>query len=229
MVSKASQIDAHLKMGAAYLEVGDYNSALAELSKAELLEPDNVDINAYLGLTYFGRGDYPQAVEKYQKVLALDPKKTEAHNNLGLIYMRQREYAKARTEFETCIKDRTYSQVHLAQFNLGLLEESEGHPEAAEKIYHQIISTSQMPSAYYRLGQLALVRDDARMALDFFLPAVRLDPHYTDAFYALAQAYEKLGLNDDAAEAYGQVVNLSPNTARAIEAQNRVRKLLGYQ
>jgi Tfp pilus assembly protein PilF len=228
MVSKDNRLSAHLKMGAAFLEVGDYNSALAELSKADLLEPNNADVNSYLGLAYFRRGDYAQAIERYQKVLTLEPTRTETHNNLGLIYMQQRDFAKARTEFETCVKDPTYGQVHLAQFNLGLLEESEGHLDKAEAIYNKVINSNQMPTAYYRLGQLALNRRDPRRALDFLLPAVRLSPTYGDAYYALAQAYEELGLNDEAAEAYGQVVNLSPNTSRAIEAQSRVRRLLGF-
>jgi Tfp pilus assembly protein PilF len=228
-VSKESRLAAHLKMGAAYLEVGDYNSALSELSKAELLEPNNVEVNSYLGLTYYGKAEYALAIERYKKVLQLDPRKTDIHNNLGLIYLRLKDYAQARTEFETCIKEPTYAQVHLAQFNLGLLEESEGHPDKAEAIYRQVINSNQMPSAYFRLGQLAINRQDYRAAVDYLMPAVRIDAKYTDAYFALAESYEALGMKDEAAEAYGQVVVLSPNTSRAIESQSRVRRLLGFQ
>jgi Tfp pilus assembly protein PilF len=122
MSSKESRASAHLQMGAAYLEVGDNNSALAEFSKAEALDPNNVEVILSLGRTFYRRGDYAQAVERYQKVLALDPTRTEAHNNLGLAYMRLRDFTKAREEFNLCLKDPTYGQVHYAQFNLGLLE-----------------------------------------------------------------------------------------------------------
>jgi Tfp pilus assembly protein PilF len=192
------------------------------------LEPNNLDVNTYLGLTFYGRGDYPAAIEKYKKVLSLAPTKTDVHNNLGLIYMRQKEFALARTEFEACINDPTYAQVHLAQFNLGLLEESENNPDKAEAIYRQIIDSTQMPSAYFRLGQLANQRKDHKTAVDFYLAAVRVDPGYTDAFFCLAESYEVLNMRDEAAEAYGRVVDLSPNTARAIESQNRVRRLMGF-
>jgi Tfp pilus assembly protein PilF len=229
MSSKESRINAHLQMGTAFLEVGDNNSALAEFSKAELLEPNNLDVIANLAQTYFRRGDLPEAVTRYQKVLALDPTRTEAHNNLGLVYLRQRDFAKAREEFNICLKDPTYSQVHLAQFNLGLLEESEGHLDKAADIYLQVIAAREMPEAYFRLGRLAADRGDTRGAVDYYLTTVRLSPRYADAFYALAESYEKLDMKDEAAEAYGQVITLNPNTARAIEAQTRVRRLLGYQ
>ncbi|MDR2421773.1 MAG: tetratricopeptide repeat protein, partial [Deltaproteobacteria bacterium] len=135
----------------------------------------------------------------------------------------------ARSEFEICLKDPTYSQVHLAQFNLGLLEESEGNLAQAEAIYLKVVNSKQMPQAYYRLGQLALNRGEANRAVDYLLPAVKVSPTYADAYFALALAYERQGLNDEAAEAYGQVVNLTPNTSRAIDAQKRVRRLLGFQ
>jgi Tfp pilus assembly protein PilF len=228
MIPKESRLSAHLKMGLAFLEVGDYNSALAEFSKADLLEPNNVDVNNYLGQTFFRRGDFPKAIERFQKVLTLDASRTEAHNNLGLVYLRQKDFVQARQEFEICVKDPTYNQTHLAQFNLGLLEESEGHLAEAEAIYHKVINSNQMILAYYRIGQLALNRRDYQKAVDYLTPAVRLDPRYVDAYYALAQAYEGVDKKDEAAEAYGQVVNLSPNTSRAIEAQSRVRRLLGF-
>ncbi|MDR0549853.1 MAG: tetratricopeptide repeat protein, partial [Deltaproteobacteria bacterium] len=201
MVSKENRLAAHLKMGAAFLEVGNYNAALAELSKADQLEPNNVEVNGYLGMAYFHRGDIPEAIARYQKVLALDPKRTETHNNLGLIYLRQRDFAQARAEFELCLNDPTYSQVHLAQFNLGLLEESQGHIDQAEAIYHKVINSNQMPAAYYRLGQLSLQKRDPRKAADYLLAAVRLNPRYADAYFSLAVAYEELGLKDEAAEA----------------------------
>jgi TolA-binding protein len=85
-----------------------------------------------------------------------------------------------------------------------------------------------MPEAYFRLGLLAVKAEDYRGAVDYFLTAVRLYPKYADAFYILAETYEKLNLKDEAAEAYGQVITLNPNSSRAIEAQTRVRRLLGY-
>jgi Tfp pilus assembly protein PilF len=229
MSSKDNRLSAHLKMGAAYLEVGNWNSALAELSKADLLEPNNIEVNTYLGQTYYFRGDYPQAIERFKKVLSLDPTKTEMHNNLGLIYLKQRHFAEARQEFELCIKDPTYSNTHQAEFNLGLLEESEGRLDLAEEIYRKVINSNKMPEAYFRMGQLAFNRQDYQIALDYLLPALRLKPNYADAFFTVAMSYERLGRVDEAAEAYGQVVNLIPNTSLAIEAQGRARRLLGFK
>jgi Tfp pilus assembly protein PilF len=182
-----------------------------------------------LGLAYFKRDDLDLAIERFRKALSITPDKTEIHNNLGLIYLKKGDFAKAREEFQICLNDPTYGRVHVAEFNIGALEEAEGRVDKAEAIWLKVINSNQMPEAYFRVGQLALSRGDLKKAINYLSSATRLSPNYADAFYALARAYEAIGDNDEAAEAYGQVIRLSPNTPRAMEAQSRARRLLGFE
>ncbi|MDR3204682.1 MAG: tetratricopeptide repeat protein [Deltaproteobacteria bacterium] len=224
------QVEAFTNLGAARLMQGDLAGALSELSKAEKLNPNNVEVLSYLGLTYYSRKDFDKAIEYYQKALTLDPSRSEVHNNLGLVYMERKEYDLAKTQFEFCLKDPTYSKPYLPQFNLGLIEEAQERFEEAIKIYRQIIiSSPQYAPPFFRLGRISYVKGDYRQAVDFLLNAVRLNTNYTEAYFLLAETYEKLDLKDEAAESYGQVVVLAPNTALALEAQMRARKVLGYQ
>jgi Tfp pilus assembly protein PilF len=229
-LAQKQQIAAHINLGRILLIQSDLAGALSELSKAEKIEPDNVEVLTYIGLAYYSRQDYQKALDYYKRTLALDPSRTEIHNNLGLVYMELQQYDLAKGEFEVCLNDVTYAKPWLPQFNLGAVEQIQGHLKEAEDIYLKLISVSpQYAPPYYRLGQLYYERGDTRQAWDDLLNAVRLDPSYADAFFLLAQGYEKLGQKDEAAEAYGQVVVLSPNTPRAIEAQRRVRKVLGFE
>ncbi|MDR1110916.1 MAG: tetratricopeptide repeat protein [Deltaproteobacteria bacterium] len=224
------QLEAFTNLGRVLLLQNEVAGALSELSKAEQIDPNNVEVLTYLGLAYYSRQDYPKAAAYYQKALSIEPSKTDIHNNLGLVYMDQQQYALAKAEFEICLNDPTYARPWLPQFNLGVIEQLQGHDKEAEAIYQRLLTLSpQYSPTYYRLGQIYFDGGDSQKAVDYLMSAVRLDPSYSDAYFLLGQAYEKVGNKDEAAEAFGQVVVLSPNTPRAIEAQRRARQVLGFE
>ncbi|MDR2386057.1 MAG: tetratricopeptide repeat protein [Deltaproteobacteria bacterium] len=228
--SPEQQMGAHINLGRILLLQKDLAGALSELSKAEQIDPNNMEVLTYLGLTYYSRQDYDKAIDYYTRALAKDPSKTEIHNNLGLVYMDLKQFDQAKQEFEYCLKDTTYSRPWLPQFNLGTIEQIQGNFKEAEAIYRQILTLSpQYAPPYYRLAQLFFNQGKTTETIDYLLNAVKLDPSYADAYYLLGEAYEKAGKKDDAAEAYGQVVLLSPNTPRAIEAQRKARRVLGFE
>ncbi|MDR1657920.1 MAG: tetratricopeptide repeat protein [Deltaproteobacteria bacterium] len=228
--TKEEQLQAMIELGKARLIQGDLPGALSELSKAELISPGNSEIAHYLGLTYYRRKDYDKSISYYEKALSLDPSKSEYKNNLGLVYLETKDYERARAQFEACLMDPIYGRPFLAHFNLGLLEEALGNFDEAEKIYQRInvISPNYAPP-FLRLAAIYFNRENYRLAADFFLNAVRIETDYVEAYWGLAESYEKLGLRDEAAEAYGKVVVLAPNTNMAMQAQSRARRVLGYE
>lgn len=224
------QAFAFTELGKARLLQGDLAGALAELSKAEAINPLNTDTLTLLGLTYYSRKDYDKAIDYFNRVLAIDPAKSDVHNNLGLVFMDLGEYDKAKQEFEICLERPTYARSYLALYNLGLLAEFQERPADAEEIYQRVmVLNPQYAAPLLRLARFRFASGEYRAASDFLLNAVRLDPSSSDAYWLLAETYEKMELPDEAAEAYGKVINLAPNTARALEAQSRVRKVLGYE
>jgi type IV pilus assembly protein PilF len=228
--STEEQAAALTELGKARLLQGDLAGALSELSRALAVTPRNVDTLTLLGLTYYSRLDYEKAIEHFNKALAIDPGRSEVHNNLGLVYMDMREYDRAKQEFERSLADPTYGRSYLAQFNLGLLEEFQGRETEAEAIYQKVLVLSpQYPAPLFRLAQMRYRRQEYREAADYLLSLVRLDPGSVDGYWLLAETYERMGQADEAAEAYGKVINLVPNTPRSLEAQSRVRKVLGYE
>ncbi|MDR2456764.1 MAG: tetratricopeptide repeat protein [Deltaproteobacteria bacterium] len=224
------QMAAFTELGKARLLQGDLAGALSELSKAEAINPKNIDTLTLLGLTYYTRKDYDKAIGYFTRSLALDPSKSDVHNNLGLVYMDMRDYEKAQREFELCLNDPTYARSYLALYNLGVLAEQQGRESDAEGIYQNVMMINpQYSPPFLRLATMRYGKEDYRAASDYLLNAVRLDPNSVDAYWLLAETYEKLGNRDEAAEAYGKVIILAPNTSRAMEAQSRVRRVLGYE
>jgi Tfp pilus assembly protein PilF len=187
-------------------------------------------VKHHLGRTYYHLNDMDRAIEYYNRALELDPSKTDVHNNLGLVYMNLKDYDKARAEFQACIDDLTYSNSNMARFNMGLLEETGGDSDKAAAFYHQIVSSAgQTPAAgpaYYRLAFLDFQKGGYREAVDYLNAAVRHNSEFADAFFLLGESYEKLGMPDEAAEAYGRCVVIDPSSLRGVEAQKRVRAIM---
>ncbi|MDR1039293.1 MAG: tetratricopeptide repeat protein [Deltaproteobacteria bacterium] len=225
-----NRLQAIINVGLVAIRTGDYAKALQSLQEAERLAPQNADVKHHLGRTYYQLNDMERAVDFYNQSLALDPKKTDVHNNLGLVYMSLRDYDKARTEFQACISDLTYSNANMARFNMGLLEEASDNPDKAAEFYHQIIAgAAQSPAtgpAYYRLAYLDYRKGGYREAVDYLTAAVRQNSEFADAFFLLGECYEKLDMQDEAAEAYGRCVVIDSTSMRGVEAQKRIRTIM---
>ncbi|MDR2459218.1 MAG: tetratricopeptide repeat protein [Deltaproteobacteria bacterium] len=227
-VDREHQLAAIIDLGLVALKTGDYAKALVSFNEANRLSPNNPDVLHHIGRTYFQLGEFEKAIEYYNTALALDPTKTDIHNNLGILYMSIKDFDKAKMEFQYCIDDHTYGNSDMSRYNMGLLEESQGRMDLAKNYYQQLISSDSVliQMAYYRMGFLYSKEQDYRTSLDYLSLAVRMNPDYTDAYFLMGEVLEKLGNNDEAAEAYGRCVTLEPNSMRGIEAQRRVRAIM---
>jgi Tfp pilus assembly protein PilF len=216
-----------IELGVVALNTGNYAKALAALAEAEKLDPQNPVVKQYTGRTYFRLREYEKARANYEEALRLNPRLTDVHNDLGLLFMETKDYARARDEFNICLSDLAYLNSTLARYNLALVEEAEGNRDAARTIYQAIIASGEDNAApYFRLAFMAYQDGNFTHAADLLNTAVRVDPNYAEAFFLLGDTYEKLGLKDEAAHAYGQAVVLDPKSLRGIEAQRRVREIM---
>jgi tetratricopeptide (TPR) repeat protein len=227
-VENSSYLQSAIELGKAYYNTGNYAQALSTLLDLERQIPQNSDIKYYLGKTYFELGKFPESIDYYQKALAVTPGMTDIHNSLGVVYLVLKDYDKAREQFQICIDDLTYPQSDVSRLNMGMLEETLKKPDAAIPYYQYIISSNAKtaPSAYYRLAYIAYNKGEYRQSVDYLTLAVRLNSQYADAFFLLAESFEKLGFLNDAADNYGRYVVLDPNSSKGIEAQKRIRNIM---
>ncbi|PLW94221.1 MAG: glycosyltransferase, partial [Marinilabiliales bacterium] len=61
-------------------------------------------------------------------------------------------------------------------------------------------------------------------ASNAFQQALNIDPSYVEAVYNLGRTYEALGLREEAAIKYRQVLELHTNYPLAIEGLNRLKQ-----
>jgi tetratricopeptide (TPR) repeat protein len=80
--------------------VGRTEEALAQVQRAQELDPLSLIINTGIGRVFYLTRRYDQAVVAYQKVIDLDPQFARAHTRLGMTYATERRFADAIREFQ---------------------------------------------------------------------------------------------------------------------------------
>src|SRR6267154_5017958 len=70
----------HLQIGTGFLSSGQYPQAMAELLKAEQLDPKNPLILNNLGLAFYVRGKTKSAEEKFRAAIHENPRFSDAKN-----------------------------------------------------------------------------------------------------------------------------------------------------
>jgi tetratricopeptide (TPR) repeat protein len=92
----------------------------------------------------------------------------------------------------------------------------DGHLAAAERGYRQALDVEpDNADALHRLGQLLAARGQHAMAKRCFVRLAALRPDTHKAWLCLAHAYEALGHDEEALDAYREVVRLQPALAEA--------------
>jgi len=82
-------------LGAAYVNIGRFDKAIALCETAVALKPDYLYGRINLGFAYYCSGFIDKAIEHYLAALQLNPNSAEAHLNLSLAYKKKGLFEKA--------------------------------------------------------------------------------------------------------------------------------------
>ena len=95
---------AHKKQALAAAQKGDYDTALAEFTKALQADPKDPEIYNNRGSIYTFKGQYDQAIADFNQALKLNPRYANAYYNRGVAYYNKSLYDKAIGDFTKCIE-----------------------------------------------------------------------------------------------------------------------------
>ena len=88
--------DAHNWLGAGLLTLGNVDEAIASITEAIRLEPDNGQPYQSLGRAYWvGKGDFAKAIPAFRKAIELNPEAGYSYLQLGLLLAWEGQYAEA--------------------------------------------------------------------------------------------------------------------------------------
>jgi tetratricopeptide (TPR) repeat protein len=162
-----------------------YEDAIPLLESGVKLAPQRVDFHAALGESYFKTEKTEKAIAEFQKLIDLEPS-AQSYAFMGISYRRLGRFDKAREFFEAGLKRDPHNASCL--FNLGYIEERQGHPARAEEFYQQALRSN--PDFSEALLQLA----DLRIAGKRFEEAAVLLRRYVKLSRDPAAGYYKLAM-----------------------------------
>jgi tetratricopeptide (TPR) repeat protein len=166
--------------------------AAASLDKAASLAPDNVDV-----LYHRGQAHLLVSKNSYQKMFKADPKSWRVHQVLAQANAEAERHLDAIAEYQDAIK--------LAPTQPGLEEElgsefrNAGKPQEAEAAFERELEIDPYNVlARYKLGVLAIERNDGARAKELIEAALKEKPGLRHSDYNLGRAEMLLGQDESA-------------------------------
>ena len=99
--------DYYYERGSAHFDKGDYDSAIADYTKAIQLDRTNRMYYSDRGTGYFNNRDYDRAIADYSEVIRLalrDRDKVYAYTSRADAYMQKRDYTQARADIDRTLQ-----------------------------------------------------------------------------------------------------------------------------
>ena len=165
--------DAHRWLGSALVSLGRFDEAIAEISVAAQLEPDDASAHQSLARAYWlGRGDIEAGIAEMERALAINPDLGYAHLQLGLLYALRGNYVKAEQACRVAVdlQERFLSgkeglQIVGAHTRLGYVYYLQGrYPEA---IKHYENEVAALAASDHALRERSLIELHVKLAATY--------------------------------------------------------------
>lgn len=178
----------HLAEGRAFLNSGQLNEAIGELSTAVSLDPKLAEAHSLLAVAFDRKGLHDRAKDSYEKAIKAEPEDAQALNNLGFSLYQNGNYRAAVDRLKRAVKlapkdERILNNLALALCRLGKFEDAYKYFARAGGELNGRINTATMLE---RLG-----RDDE--AIKYYEAARRIDPDNAIAAHRLTDLYQRTG------------------------------------
>jgi tetratricopeptide (TPR) repeat protein len=152
--------DTLLLIGQVWIEIGNYQRAVASLHHALQLTPTLAKAHYFAGQAYIRWEHWKEAAQEFQAELAQNPEDPEAKYNLGFVYLQQSKRAEAEALFQEVLS--AHPEHANAQYEMGKILLDRG--ELKEAINHLEVAGRLNPQADYIHYQLqAAYRKDGRV------------------------------------------------------------------
>jgi len=174
----------------------DYDSAIDDLKKAEVLDQQNPEILFNLGIAYSRKGLYKTANDYFTKVLNLNISYINSANvkkNIAFCFIQSKDYDKALNILDEVIND--FSADIQALNMKGYCLEKKGRIRDALKTYREIFNhdrsnINSLNSSSYLMALLGIELESALKIAKFVYNKDKTNPAYNDT---LGYAHMKLG------------------------------------
>jgi tetratricopeptide (TPR) repeat protein/serine/threonine protein kinase len=205
---------AHLNLGYALHDRGDFRGAIAAYHKAIDLKPDYAEAYSNLGGSLDATGDRPGAIRATRKAIDFNPRLFLAHSNLGSYLFRQGNLTGAIAALRKAIALKP--EFFKAQANLGVALHDTGELAGAIAAHRKAIALKpDSAETHNNLGNSLTAQGDPAGASSAYRKAIALKPDYIEAHYNLGIALNAQANVAGAIAAYRKAIALKPDFAAA--------------
>lgn len=192
----------HLAAGTKSLEQGDYDRAIAELSQAILLDPQDFRSFSRRGTAWFQTKEYQKAADDFTAAIRISPDARD-YVNRGRVLRQLERLPDAIADFTGAIRldpENAAAYYFRGDIHLRLEKNQEAVADLTQAIRLSTFSPNPLfalADAYTFRGSAHLLMDQADDAASDFSAALRLDPEDRTTIHQLrAAAYESKGRDD---------------------------------
>lgn len=191
-----------------YINQERLSDAIADLTQATRLDPDNPDYQKRLGDTYFRTGDMEHSYKAFERVAELDPKDKEAPMKLGEIAFYSKDYDRAMEHLSKVTANDPDNQTAL--FMKGFVYKETLDTSKAAYYFRRVIDLyPDYEPAYEELGFM-YANIGNPLAVEYLNTAINLDPANTQAMYGLAMYFQEKNKVDEAEQLYNRITEINP-------------------
>ncbi len=195
-------------------ERGEFDAAMASLSKA-------IEKNPQMGLAYVARGqifkekgDYKKAAGDFQKASTLEPYNFNAHYQLGLMYQYLQRFEEAIVAYQRAVEIRPLDPD--ANMNLAMAYTAMGQPLKGLSYAQRAVEGSgetDSATAYANLGTLYATLGNDAAAIDALKHSLELNSRQPEIYLNLGQEYLKLNRYQQARNVFVTAQQIAPSPA----------------
>ncbi len=181
------------------IEDKQVQEGISKLKRAAEMSDENAALNLFIGEHYFRRGKTKHARTYLTRAHEALPGDLRVSLLLGLTCADDGEVEQAKSLISAAMREGGSS--FAGHYGLGWLFVTEKNWRRALGEFKLALTARPSPEAHYVLGCLYYEMNRDSLAVRHLRKAVQMDESYAEAFYLLAQTYERTGQKELAREA----------------------------
>jgi len=238
LISKRPECaDQYLRLGDLYTKTGDENEALTAYRHAAALNPDYLEATIKVGTTNLRRGGYTEAAQAFSRAIEINDRIVTAYVGMGVAQqaLGKTKDARASLEMAAGIEPNStllFSEMARLQLKASAAEQTRRYlspqgiaatpdgPREHEVAAMMVQQTAKLRDAarehpnhadlHYRLGLLLRHGGDLDGAIEAFMQAVAINPHYLKAIIKLGLALREAGRPEAAIKVAQRALDIDP-------------------
>lgn len=211
---------ANVRLGAAYMEEGDFETALNRLERARRADPQYPAVYHMLGLLYQRLGQFEQAENNYRRGLSLAPNDWNILNSYGQFLCNRDRPREADETFLKAARNPLNDRPEIALTNAGTCALINGDEMQAEDYFRQALETNPgIPSALLQMSSIKYNQGEYLQARGYLQRYSSVARHTARSLWLGIRIENELG-DRDTVSSYALLLNANfPDSSEASQLQ----------